>query len=327
MLIYLFVMVLIGIGSIYILNDNWSVKLLTEYLMLLGIMSTPLKTIPAFITKFKIATASVDRIQNVIETQPKIEEPADPINKKLEGTITFKDVWFYYDNSEYVLKGVSFQAGKGDVIALVGPSGAGKSTIANLIPRFYDVDQGMVLIDNENVRNYSLKSLRTQIGIVSQNVNLFNTSILENIKYAKRDASEDEVIEAAKRAYAYDFIMDLPNKFGTNIGERGVKLSGGQKQRITIARTVLMNPEVLILDEATSSLDSESEHYIHLAFEELMQGRTSIIIAHRLSTIKHATKILVIENGIVVDSGTHEQLIERCPTYSKIYDLQYSGKK
>lgn len=323
MLIYLFAMVLVGIGSFFIIRGDWNVKLLTEYLMLLGIMSAPLKQIPLFVTKFKIVTASVDRIQAVFATKPKVVESENSIEKKIKGSLEFKDVWFAYKQPDYVLKGVSFQAQKGEIIALVGPSGAGKTTIANLIPRFYDPDQGKVLIDGIDVRNFRLKSLRTQIGIVSQNVSLFNTSIMENIRYARRNASEDEIIEAAKKAYAHDFIVDLPRGYDTNIGERGIKLSGGQKQRITIARTILMNPEILILDEATSSLDSESEYYIQLAIGELMEGRTSVIIAHRLSTVNHATKILVIDNGKLIDSGTHDELMERCPLYSKIYDLQY----
>jgi ABC-type multidrug transport system fused ATPase/permease subunit len=323
MLIYLFAMALVGIGSVFIIRGDWNVKLLTEYLMLLGIMSAPLKQIPIFITKFKIVTASVDRIQAVLSTKPKVVEPEKPVERKIDGSIEFKDVWFAYKQPDFVLRGVSFRAQKGEIVALVGPSGAGKTTIANLIPRFYDPDQGRVLIDGIDVRDFRLKSLRTQVGVVSQNVSLFNTSILENIRYAKRDAPDTEIIEAAKRAYAHDFIADLPKGYDTNIGERGVKLSGGQKQRIIIARTILMNPEILILDEATSSLDSESEYYIQLAINELMEGRTSVIIAHRLSTVNHATKILVIDNGKLIDSGTHDDLMERCPQYSKIYDLQY----
>jgi ABC-type multidrug transport system fused ATPase/permease subunit len=222
-----------------------------------------------------------------------------------------------------VLNGISFKAKKGEVIALVGPSGGGKTTIINLIPRFYDCDEGEILIDDINVKNYDIKSLRRQIGIVSQNVILFNTSIYENIRYSNRDATEEEIITAAKKSYAFDFIMDLPNKFETRVGEKGVKLSGGQKQRISIARTVLMNPQLLILDEATSSLDSESEHYIQLAINNLMEGRTSITVAHRLSTISHATKILVIDRGNIVDTGSHEELLKRCKLYSRIYNLQY----
>ncbi len=323
MIIYIYGMVLVGIGSYFIIKGLWNVKGLTEYLMLLGIMAAPVTKIPKFISNFKIVTASIERICNILSIEPKIKEISNPVSKKIEGKIEFRDVWFYYRPEQYVLQGINFTAEKGDVFALVGPSGAGKSTIVNLIPRFYDPVKGTVLIDGIDVKNYSLKSLRYQIGIVSQNVILFNTSVLENIRYAKPNATIDDVIEAAKRAYAYDFIMDLPDKFETNVGEKGVRFSGGQKQRISIARTILMNPKILILDEATSSLDSESEYYIQLAIKELMEGRTSVIIAHRLSTITHATKILVIEKGRIVGEGSHEELIETCEQYKRIYELQY----
>jgi ABC-type multidrug transport system fused ATPase/permease subunit len=323
MVIYLIIMGLIGVGSIFIIRGNWELKLLTEYLMLLGIMNMPIRFIPRSISNFKMASASVDRVRKVLMVKPSIVEPVNPIEKQIEGVVEFKDVWFSYDSKNDVLEDISFKAEKGDIVALVGPSGAGKSTIANLIPRFYDCRSGEVLVDGIDVRQFSLRSLRTQVGIVSQNISLFNTTIRENIMYGKRDAGEEEIIEAARKAYAYDFIMELPKQFETNVGERGVKLSGGQKQRISIARTVLMNPEILILDEATSSLDSESEYYIQLAINELMEGRTSIIIAHRLSTINHASKIVVLERGRIVDIGSHEELMERCSLYSKIYDLQY----
>ena len=323
MIVYLFGMILVGIGSYFIIKGEWNVKGLTEYLMLLGIMTAPITKIPKFISNFKIVTASIERIRGILSTEPKIKEVKNPVVRKIEGKITFEDVWFYYRDGQYVLKGISFQAEKGDVVALVGPSGAGKSTIASLIPRFYDPVKGRVLIDDIDIKKYSLKCLRSQIGIVSQNVILFNTTIFENIRYARPDATREEVIEAAKKAYAYDFIMEYPNQFETNVGEKGIRLSGGQKQRISIARTILMNPQMLILDEATSSLDSESEYYIQLAIEELMKDRTSVIIAHRLSTITHATKILVIESGKLICSGSHDYLLENCEQYKKIYKLQY----
>jgi len=279
--------------------------------------------IPSFITRFKVVTASIDRILNFLETKPKIQEIENPVEKVLEGKIEFKNVWFSYNPSQTVLKDVSYVAERGEVVALVGPSGAGKTTIANLIPRFYEHEKGEILIDDTIIKNYGLKSLRSQIGIVSQNVILFNTSIFENIRYSMRDATEEEIISVTKQAYAYDFIMQFPDHFHTEVGEKGVKLSGGQKQRIAIARTFLMNPQILILDEATSSLDSESEYYIRLAIEELMIGRTSIIIAHRLSTISHAKKILVLNEGQIIDIGTHDELIKRCEMYNKIYKLQY----
>jgi len=323
LIVLVIIMGLLGLGSVFIIRGVWEVKMMTEYLMLLAILIGPIRRVPRVVSNFKVASASIDRIRDIITVKPRIVEVENPIAKKIEGNLVFKNIWFSYDSKNDVLEDVNFQVKRGDIVALVGPSGAGKTTIANLIPRFYDCLKGEILIDGINVKDYSLKSLRTQIGIVSQNISLFNTTIRENIIYAKPDATEDEIIEAAKKAYAYEFIMELPKGFDTNVGERGVKLSGGQKQRISIARTVLMNPEILILDEATSSLDSESEYYIQLAINELMEGRTSVIIAHRLSTINHATKIVVLEKGEVVDVGNHDELIKRCSLYSKIYELQY----
>jgi len=322
-IIYMYGILLVGIGAIFIIRGVWDVKHLTEYLMLLGILSGPVIRIPKFISNYKIVTASIERVFNIINTEPRIKETENPIDKKIEGSLAFDNVVFSYDGKNDVLNGISFDVKKGDIIALVGPSGAGKSTIANLIPRFYDCTSGAVLADGINVKEYRLAALRSQIGIVSQNVILFNTTIAENIRYSKRDATEDEIVQAARQAYAYDFIMELPKKFETNVGEKGIRLSGGQKQRISIARTVLMNPQILILDEATSSLDSESEHFIQLAINNLMKGRTSVIIAHRLSTIKHATRILVIDRGRIVDTGNHDELIKRCELYQRIYNLQY----
>ena len=323
MIVLVIVMGLVGVGSIFIIRGEWEVKMLTEYLILLGILNAPIRSIPRGISNFKTASASMDRIRDLLAIEPQIGEVPNPISRTIDGEINFKNVWFSYDGENDVLKDISFNVQKGEIIALVGPSGAGKTSIANLIPRFYDCKQGEISIDGINVKDYSLKSLRRQIGIVSQNISLFNTTIRENISYAKSDATDDEVFEAAKKAYAYDFIMELPKGFDTKVGERGVKLSGGQKQRISIARAILMSPEILILDEATSALDSESERYIQLALNDLMEGRTSAIIAHRLSTVNHANKILVVDKGEVVDVGTHDELMDRCELYSKIYDLQY----
>jgi len=322
-IVFIFGMILVGIGSIFIVRGEWSVKLLTEYLMLLAIMVGPITNIPKFISEFKIVTAAIERIRSIFSVAPRVKEIENPVKKPIEGEVEFKNVRFSYNTPQTVLQNISFRAQKGEVVALVGPSGGGKTTIARLIPRFYDCDSGGVYIDGINVKEYFLSSLRSQIGIVSQNVILFNTTVAENIKYPKSDATPDEVIKAAEMAYAYDFIMELPNQFDTNVGEKGVKLSGGQKQRIAIARTILMNPHLLILDEATSSLDSESEYYIQLAIKNLMEGRTTVTIAHRLSTITHAHKILVIEKGNIIDVGTHEELINACELYKRIYDLQY----
>jgi subfamily B ATP-binding cassette protein MsbA len=324
MIVYLFAMILMALGSFLILKGKWDTKGLLEYVMLLAMMNGPITGIPKFISEFKMTTASIERFISILSVKPNIKERLNPITGKLKGSVAAKKLWFSYDSKNWVLKGINFSVKEGEVVALVGPSGAGKSTLVKLIPRFYDCAKGGLYIDGEDVRDYSLKTLRTQIGVVSQNVVLFNTSVLENIKYAKSDATEDEIVLAAKKAYAYDFIMELPETFATNVGEKGVRLSGGQKQRIAIARTLLVNPQILILDEATSSLDSESERYIQLAVKNLMEGRTSIIIAHRLSTIVHATKILVMDKGKILDVGRHEELLKRCPFYKKIYKLQYS---
>ncbi len=319
---YFFGFILIGIAGLFIVRGEWTVKGLSEYLMLLAILFTPLDNIPKTIANFKIVSASVDRVYNVVKTVSTITDPPHPVEKDIEGKIQFQNVYFAYD-SETVLNGINFTVEKGDILALVGSSGAGKTSIVNLILRFYDPVSGAVAVDDIDVKKYSIKSLRSQIGIVSQNIVLFNDTIFENICYSNQDASKEEVIEASKKAHAYEFISRLPEQFDTIVGERGTRLSGGEKQRIAIARAVLTNPQILILDEATSSLDSESEHYIQMALNELMEGKTSVVIAHRLSTITHANRILVIEDGQINAQGTHEQLLEKNAIYKRLYTLQY----
>jgi len=320
---YFFGFALIGIAGLFIIQGQWTVKGLSEYLLLLGILFNPVNNIPKTLAQFKIVSASVDRIYKVIQSENNITESSHPIIRKISGNIAFKDVTFSYDNEESVLKNINFEVERGDIVALVGHSGAGKTTIVNLIPRFYDPNSGNIEIDSIDVKDFSIKNLRSQIGIVSQNVILFNDTIYENIQYAKRDATEKEIIVAAKRAHAYEFIEKLPEKFNTIVGERATRLSGGEKQRIAIARTVLTNPQILILDEATSSLDSESEYYIKIALNELMEGKTSVVIAHRLSTITHANKVLVINNGQIDAVGTHDELLKSNEIYKKLYTLQY----
>jgi len=319
---YFFGFVLIGIAGLFIIRGDWTVKQLSEYLMLLGILFNPINNIPKTLANFKVVSASVDRIYSVIKEQNAIKEPPNPIIKEIKGEISFKDVMFSYDD-EPILKNISFDVEPGDIVAIVGSSGAGKTTIVNLIPRFYDPQHGKIEIDGIDVKNYSIKSLRRQIGIVSQNIILFNDTIYNNISYAKPEATEEEVIGAAKKAHAYEFIMKLPEKFETVVGERGTRLSGGEKQRIAIARTVLINPHILILDEATSALDSESEYYVQQAINELMEGKTCIVIAHRLSTITHANKVLVIDDGQIKAVGTHEYLLKNNEIYKRLYELQY----
>ena len=242
---------------------------------------------------------------------------------KVSGKVTVENITFSYDDKHNALENVSFEVSPGQMIAFVGPSGAGKSTIANLIPRFYDVQQGAIKIDGYDIRDVTLNSLREQIGIVPQETLLFSTTVMENIRYGRLDATDDEVIAAAKAANADNFIKDLPNGYQTQIGERGLNLSGGQRQRMAIARAMLKNPQILILDEATSALDTESEKIVQAALDELMVGRTSFVIAHRLSTIFAADQIFVIDKGRICEHGTHKELLELGGLYSNLYNIQF----
>ena len=260
-----------------------------------------------------------------MRTRPKIlDKPGAKTLCAVRGTIDLRDVSFSYEEGETneVLHHVTLHVDAGETIAIVGPSGGGKSTLCQLIPRFYDVTEGEIAIDGENVRDVTLSSLRRSIGIVQQDVFLFADTVRENIRYGRLDCSEEEIIEAAKRAEIYDDIMAMPQGFDTYVGERGTLLSGGQKQRISIARIFLKNPPILILDEATSALDSLTEKRIQHAFDELARGRTTIIIAHRLSTIRNASRILVIENGEIVEQGGHEELLAKNGAYAALWNTQ-----
>ena len=241
----------------------------------------------------------------------------------IEGRVIFDNVTFSYKEGQAALSNVSIQAEPGQMIALVGPSGSGKSTIANLIPRFYDIDSGSISIDGYDIREVTTNSLREQIGLVPQETMLFSTTVMENIRYGRLDATDEEIIAASKAANADEFIRELPEGYETKIGERGLNLSGGQRQRLAIARAILKNPRVLILDEATSALDTESEKIVQDALDKLMEGRTSFVIAHRLSTIFNANQIYVVENGHVVEHGTHEELLNQNGLYSNLYNIQF----
>ncbi|QZL01024.1 ATP-binding cassette domain-containing protein [Flavobacterium psychrophilum] len=273
------------------------------------------------------AIGSTERIFELLEETPeKISGIQSSIKEKIKGEVTFQNVAFTYPSRKeiQVLKDVSFKATFGQKIAIVGPSGAGKSTISSLLLRFYDIESGTILIDDKNIYDYDLENLRGNMSIVPQDVILFGGSIKENIAYGKPDANEEEIMIAAKQANALNFVNGFPEKFDTIVGERGIKLSGGQRQRIAIARALLKNPSILILDEATSSLDSESEKLVQEALETLMEGRTSIIIAHRLSTIRNADAILVLDNGIIAEQGTHKELIEiENGIYKNLSNLQF----
>jgi len=240
--------------------------------------------------------------------------------------VEFRDVSFSYNPDEPILKHLTFDAQPGQAIALVGPSGAGKSTIANLLPRFYDVTDGAILIDDHDIRDVTVASLREQVGIVPQETNLFNDTVYNNILYGRLNATREEVIAAAKAANADEFIQKLPQGYDTQLGDRGINVSGGQRQRIAIARAILKDPRILILDEATSALDTESERIVQEALDRLMVGRTSFVIAHRLSTIQNASKILVLDHGEIVESGTHEELMALHGLYAHLHDIQYREK-
>jgi ABC-type multidrug transport system fused ATPase/permease subunit len=275
------------------------------------------------------AIGATERVFELLEETPeKINSTASETTQKIKGTVSFKNVKFSYPSRKeiQVLKDVSFTANFGQKIAIVGPSGVGKSTIASLLLRFYDIEGGEILIDGKNIYDFDLENLRGNMSIVPQDVILFGGTIRENIAYGKPNATEEEIFMAAKQANALNFIEGFPEQFETIVGERGIKLSGGQRQRIAIARALLKNPSILILDEATSSLDSESEKLVQEALEILMQGRTSIIIAHRLSTIRSADQILVLDNGVITEQGTHQELIAlENGMYKNLSNLQFSN--
>jgi len=276
---------------------------------------------------FQDTLAASDRIFAFLDIAPTIKDPPDAIDlEKCDGLIEFEDVTFAYDGTEYVLKNIDVKADPGAVIAFVGPSGAGKSSLGKLIPRFYETVSGEVKIDGHNIRELNLTSLRKYIGIVPQETVLFHGTVRENIAYGKLDATNDEIVEAAKSANAHGFINGFQHGYETVVGERGTRLSGGQRQRISIARAILKDPKILILDEATSNLDTESEKIVQLALEGLMQGRTTFIIAHRLSTIRNATEIIVLKNGEIVDRGTHDELMSRPGTYRELYEVEEMGE-
>ncbi|MFA4988666.1 MAG: ABC transporter ATP-binding protein [Candidatus Omnitrophota bacterium] len=268
------------------------------------------------------AMAASERIHEVLDAEPSVKEPVSPVRLSgFGGSIEFKDVWFSYTDTP-VLKGISLEVKYGQMLAIVGPSGTGKSTMVDLIPRFYDPQEGSVFIDGRNVREFDLKSLRDQIGIVSQETILFNDTIKANIAYGKLDASDAEIEEAARRAHAHDFITKFPEGYNTVIGDRGVKVSGGERQRIAIARALLKNAPILVLDEATSQLDSASERLVQEALDRLVSGRTVFVIAHRLSTVRNANKIVVLDKGVVVEQGTHADLLGKNGLYKRLYDAQ-----
>lgn len=287
-------------------------------------LSNPVKRLSRVYGNIQKAMASADRVFGVLDMDEGLyDKPNAKPMPSIKGHVEFKNVTFSYDGADNALENLSLEAKPGEMIALVGPSGSGKSTIANLLPRFYDINAGSIEIDSMDIRDVTKASLREQIGIVPQATMLFSTTVMENIRYGRLEATDEEVIEAAKSANADEFIQHLPEGYNTKLGERGMNLSGGQQQRIAIARAILKNPAILILDEATSALDTESEKIVQDALDQLMVGRTSFVIAHRLSTIFNADKIFVVENGHLREQGTHEELLEKGGLYKTLYDIQF----
>lgn len=310
-------------GGFLIAHGRMEASDLAMYALYIGIFISPIQILVELTEMMQKGLSGFRRFLEVVETEPEIVDAADARQlKNVKGNVCYEDVSFHYsDDDTPVLSHVSFEIPAGKSIALVGPSGSGKTTICSLLPRFYDVTDGRVTIDGNDVRKLTLESLRSQIGLVSQDVYLFGGSIKDNIAYGKPDATMDEIVDAAKKANIHDFIMELPDKYDTFVGERGTRLSGGQKQRISIARVFLKNPPVLILDEATSALDNESERFIQKSLEELAKDRTTITIAHRLSTIRNADEILVVADCGIAERGTHEELLELDGIYARYYDM------
>ncbi len=309
--------VVIVTGAVLLTNGSLTAPDLITFLLYINNFTEPVQKLINFTEQFQNGISGYERFREILAVEPEIKDPERPIDAGvLKGNVCFDDVGFRYEeDQEKVLSHVSLDVKAGEYVALVGTSGAGKTTLCSLIPRFYEVTFGTIYIDNVDIRQYSLKSLRQNIGVVQQDVYLFAGTVIDNIRYGKPDATRDEIIEAAKNANAHEFIMNLPEGYETNIGQRGVKLSGGQKQRLSIARVFLKNPPILIFDEATSALDNESERVVQESLEKLAKNRTTFVIAHRLSTIRNAERILVLTEEGIEEEGTHDELMEKQGVY------------
>lgn len=315
--------IVIFFGGRLALSNQLALEDLVAFLLYLNSFYQPITSFGMINEGIQHALASAERVFEILNEEPEIKDAPDAIEvDRVKGKIEFRNVSFRYVDDVPVLKNVSFKVNPGEMVALVGPTGVGKTTIANLIPRFYDPDAGQILIDDVDIRKIKLSSLRKQISMVSQDVFLFNGTVKENILYGRPDATDEEVIAAAKAANAHEFIMELPEGYDTRVGERGVKLSGGQKQRISIARALLKDAPILILDEATSSVDTQTEKQIQEALENLMKNRTTIVIAHRLSTIRNADQIIVLQDGEIIEVGKHDELLRAGGLYSQLCKAQ-----
>ena len=312
------------VGAYYVLDGKITTGILVAFFSYVGRFWEPISRMSNFYNTMLVAMASAERVFTILDTEPEISNSLDATKMGvIDGSVEFNGVHFAYDEGTPVLKGINFQVEPGQSIAIVGPTGAGKSTIINLIPRFYDVTEGKILIDGRDVRDVEVDSLRNQMSIVLQDPLIFSGTIRENIRYGKLDATDDEIIEAAKAANAHEFIMEFDSGYDTDVQERGSRLSVGQRQLISFARAIIANPRILILDEATSSIDTKTEKLIQDAIQKVLLGRTSFIIAHRLSTIRNADKIIVIDDGCIVESGSHEELMDQRGVYFNLNKAQY----